>query len=296
MMLRVWVWWWILVLVLWAWDRRILARHAAATWVLVALAVLLYFAFRLRERQIERRSASRAPREGESPQPTRLPVGRTYPSVSRKVCTVCRRRKPAEEFYASSRSRDGLQSLCQECNRRRYLERLDPKRREALERRREQRERDRKLRENLTEEELKELQRAKNREYQRRFRERNPEYYAERYQRWKARKPAEYAAWRARQRGAEIVEMFDPNEIFERDAWTCHICGGKVEPYEAELDHIRPIAKGGVHARDNVACAHGYCNWAKGDRNMSRCASCGEQVLPGADRCPWCGFAIEAGS
>jgi 5-methylcytosine-specific restriction endonuclease McrA len=135
-----------------------------------------------------------------------------------------------------------------------------------------------------------EAKKAKNREYQRRFRERHPGYGTEMMRRWRASHPAEYAARKARQRGAEQVELVQPLEIFERDNWTCHICGGPVEMADASLDHIQPIARGGDHTAANLACSHRMCNFVKGDREPAPCASCGEQVMPGAARCRACGY------
>jgi len=138
-----------------------------------------------------------------------------------------------------------------------------------------------------------EAKRAKNREYQRRFRERHPGYGTALTRRWRGSHPAEYAASKARYRGAQHVELVQPLDIFTRDNWICHICGGKVEMEEASLDHIKPIALGGDHTADNLACSHRRCNYAKRHGGARPCASCGEEVMPGAPRCRWCG-ALQA--
>lgn len=78
---------------------------------------------------------------------------------------------------------------------------------------------------------------------------------------------------RRRCRAASVeYEDFTKLEIFERDNWRCHICGGAVDPlaklpdmYSASLDHIKPIAKGGAHTKSNVKCAHFICNARKTD-------------------------------
>lgn len=77
---------------------------------------------------------------------------------------------------------------------------------------------------------------------------------------------------RAAKRGVR-AERFDPREIFERDAWTCGICGDPVDaglawpdPGSVSLDHIVPLAMGGEHTRANTQCAHLYCNGCKGPR------------------------------
>lgn len=92
--------------------------------------------------------------------------------------------------------------------------------------------------------------------------------------------------WRRRQnrrkdlkRRATIVEaeVFDNEEIFERDGYTCHICG---EPcprdahYNDEdaptLDHLIPVRPGAIHTRENVATAHRRCNRDRAARERVR--------------------------
>lgn len=60
-------------------------------------------------------------------------------------------------------------------------------------------------------------------------------------------------------------------EIFERDGHRCYLCGGVCSgaypaPMAASLDHVMPIARGGLHTRDNVRTAHLLCNMSKGTR------------------------------
>lgn len=77
---------------------------------------------------------------------------------------------------------------------------------------------------------------------------------------------------RARMRATK-VEPIDPFDIFDRDNWQCYICGtptpkdkrGTFSDNAPELDHIVPLAKGGTHTRDNVACACRQCNHKKSD-------------------------------
>jgi 5-methylcytosine-specific restriction endonuclease McrA len=64
---------------------------------------------------------------------------------------------------------------------------------------------------------------------------------------------------RAQKHGA-MSEKFLSLEIYERDDWTCHICGEKVTPESASIDHLIPISQGGAHTRRNVATAHRGCN------------------------------------
>lgn len=80
---------------------------------------------------------------------------------------------------------------------------------------------------------------------------------------------------RARKRDA-FVEDVSPREVFERDRWTCHLCGTRVawskevpHPRAPVVDHVIPLAAGrevgGVHAPYNARCAHFLCNSIKSD-------------------------------
>jgi len=75
---------------------------------------------------------------------------------------------------------------------------------------------------------------------------------------------------RARKKGAD-AERFLDSEIFERDSYTCYLCGGSVDPAlplfdpcKAVLEHKTPLSRGGTHSRDNVAAACWTCNARKG--------------------------------
>lgn len=71
----------------------------------------------------------------------------------------------------------------------------------------------------------------------------------------------------ALKRGArDAGERFSLDEIFERDAARCHLCGKRVARSDASMDHIIPVSLGGEHSRANVALAHLSCNCAKGNR------------------------------
>lgn len=83
---------------------------------------------------------------------------------------------------------------------------------------------------------------------------------------------------RARKRGANLVETFSHKEIFERDFYTCAICGLPVPVNErhparlsASLDHKIPLSKGGNHSFDNVACTHLLCNVSKNASIIENC-------------------------
>ena len=72
-------------------------------------------------------------------------------------------------------------------------------------------------------------------------------------------------------------EAIDPFAVFDRDNWTCQICGDKTPrslrganvDKSPELDHIISLADGGPHMWSNVQCSCRACNGAKGAGSMS---------------------------
>lgn len=85
---------------------------------------------------------------------------------------------------------------------------------------------------------------------------------------------------RARLRGNRNPKSIDPVKVFERDKWTCHICGGRtikskrgtIDPKAPELEHIISLAEGGNHDWGNLACAHRKCNIEKGRNTYGQLA------------------------
>ncbi|MEU8840277.1 HNH endonuclease signature motif containing protein [Streptomyces roseus] len=78
---------------------------------------------------------------------------------------------------------------------------------------------------------------------------------------------------------ADVVQLWE-----ELEWWSCAYCdadfGGAVIP---EVDHVTPLAKGGLHEWSNLAPACAECNRLKSDRDMADWLS----VLAGqGDGCP----------
>jgi len=77
---------------------------------------------------------------------------------------------------------------------------------------------------------------------------------------------------RAARYGNGPVDSIDPIGVFDRDKWRCYICGaytpkgmrGSNDDRAPELDHVIPLAAGGTHTLDNVACSCRRCNGEKG--------------------------------
>ena len=70
------------------------------------------------------------------------------------------------------------------------------------------------------------------------------------------------------------AERIDRIAVFERDGWTCYLCGNaclrgpgtRYKPRAPVIDHVVPLSKGGEDSLGNVRCAHDKCNRIKHDK------------------------------
>lgn len=83
---------------------------------------------------------------------------------------------------------------------------------------------------------------------------------------------------RARARAAGVFyQPVNVWHVFERDNWTCQICGrktpkryrGSYKSNAPELDHRVPLSLGGPHTYDNVQCCCRRCNITKGNTSSA---------------------------
>jgi 5-methylcytosine-specific restriction endonuclease McrA len=98
---------------------------------------------------------------------------------------------------------------------------------------------------------------------------------------WKA-PPTERVQTSARRqyvrRRDAVRERVDWRRVFARDRWRCQLCGGSTplrlrgtpHPEAPELDHILPIAAGGLHTYANTQCVCRACNAWKGARPLGQ--------------------------
>lgn len=70
---------------------------------------------------------------------------------------------------------------------------------------------------------------------------------------------------RARRYGSD-PEMVYRSEVWDRDCGVCYLCNLPADPTGWHLDHVIPLAAGGLHKMSNVAVTHPTCNLRKGDR------------------------------
>jgi 5-methylcytosine-specific restriction endonuclease McrA len=121
--------------------------------------------------------------------------------------------------------------------------------------------------------------------YTQQWRAANPERTAEHRAKWnETRRQDEQYVQKRRARNrrrrailnqVERVEYRDA-DIFDRDRWTCHLCGKKIpkavkwpDSRSPSIDHLIPISLGGADAPWNVRAAHVGCNLAKHTKAMN---------------------------
>ena len=81
---------------------------------------------------------------------------------------------------------------------------------------------------------------------------------------------------KAKEKGAKgyVFNLFD---VFQRDGWRCQLCDcsspkilrGTYHPLAPELDHIKPLSKGGEHTMENTQLLCRTCNMMKSDKSMT---------------------------
>lgn len=81
---------------------------------------------------------------------------------------------------------------------------------------------------------------------------------------------------RARERGA-FIEAITSVFVMKRDKWVCHLCQASIPkgakwpaPLSGTIDHVVPLARGGLHSYANVKAAHLVCNQKKGTTTVGQ--------------------------
>jgi len=101
-----------------------------------------------------------------------------------------------------------------------------------------------------------------------------PDRHSEANRKWRQRYPDKVRekarVYRARKMNA-TVEPVSEGAIFQRDQWTCGICGQIIDParkypdpMSPSIDHIVPLFRGGAHSPANCQASHLRCNVRKG--------------------------------
>lgn len=76
-------------------------------------------------------------------------------------------------------------------------------------------------------------------------------------------------------RGFFVIPDSVRRAIYERDSWSCHLCGESVDPsalpssdWYPSLDHVIPRSMGGPDDPENLKTAHRWCNTARGVKTV----------------------------
>ena len=79
--------------------------------------------------------------------------------------------------------------------------------------------------------------------------------------------------------GRHSISRVKRLRIYERDNWTCYLCGYPVDRMAAvpdleapTLDHVVPLRSGGSNGAENLKTAHFYCNSVKGAKPLDMVA------------------------
>lgn len=179
-----------------------------------------------------------------------------------KECTKCGVPKPRDEFSKDRSRKDKKDCWCKQC-RREYRKKYYAEHAE------EAREAAREWRESNHEQYL---------ETKRRYREAHPEAVSEGKKKWyreMRQDPEALEDWRQMQRRSSrkrrarkadngIIEFSDEELDAKLDYWAerCWMCGADMEC----VDHVKPIAAGGMHALCNLRPACNECNESKSDK------------------------------
>lgn len=174
-----------------------------------------------------------------------------------KVCNLCRQARPLDRFAADRRNSDGLQGRCRDCANRRLRERRQE------------------------EPTLAERDRARNRAYRqtaaglatrRREYAKSRDATLARVAAWQRKNRARANANKARAahrrraliRGSAVAACA-AQQVADRVAFygdRCWICRGEWE----QIDHVKPLAKGGAHIPANLRPICARCNRRKSAR------------------------------
>lgn len=169
-----------------------------------------------------------------------------------KACNVCRETLPLASFYVDRRNQDGRFGTCRVCTQRRARERKDEHpdlRRRDVERTAQYRRTDA-------------GRASRRREY-----ERHRDKVIARANAWNRAHPERVLVHtrRRRERLGNLgrIRGISRTSIAEKVAYwggRCWICGA---PWE-QIDHVKPVAAGGIHLLCNLRPICGSCNRGKG--------------------------------
>jgi 5-methylcytosine-specific restriction endonuclease McrA len=172
-----------------------------------------------------------------------------------KRCSRCELFLPFGSFNVNKLKPGGLRYECRECYRAWRLANIDSVRASV----------------NRSNEKWKSKHPGRAAESYRKWRALNTETARARTRTWYKANPDKTYKNAARRRALEraaFVEDVVPSVVFARDGGICGLCMKKVLRADMSMDHIVPLARGGLHCYANIQLAHLRCNISKGARTQ----------------------------
>lgn len=168
-------------------------------------------------------------------------------------CVHCKEEKDPSEFYNDKSKPSGKKPRCKICD----LKSIDKKRRAAYEK-------DYWSHPDRVEKKKAQV-RASMSKHAAKYAERRKEYLkTEKGQSMYRRQTQKRYALKK----AAFVEDVDPLELFNEQEGVCYLCGEEFTFKEMELDHVMPLARGGLHENNNCKMACKKCNRSKGSKTL----------------------------
>lgn len=83
----------------------------------------------------------------------------------------------------------------------------------------------------------------------------------------------------------ERIRMVDLREMLVKQKYQCALTGRELTPENCSIDHIIPLCKGGVHAKENAQLVVAEVNYAKGNLTEKEFLQLCRDVVAYADVC-----------
>lgn len=162
-------------------------------------------------------------------------------------CCHCKQYLPEENFYRDKSKPSGKKPRCKECEKE-YLDKENRRQYEV----------------NYRKEKP-----DKRRKIMRNYYEKHKESHNETQNKYRATEQfkinhRQHSAIRRARMAQAFIEPVNYYLVYLEYDKKCFYCGKLLEFNESEFDHYIPLAKKGLHKKDNIRCSCAFCNRSKG--------------------------------